>query len=63
MVLNPGTIVNTEREVILLRAQLKVAGACLMPCHSGTVCADEATPEEETEKIKKLEAIGKPPQP
>ena len=23
MVLNPGTIVNTEREVILLKAQLK----------------------------------------
>ncbi|CAE7896510.1 unnamed protein product [Symbiodinium necroappetens] len=37
MVLNPGTIVNTERDVILLRAELK------------------ATPEEDTEKRKKLE--------
>jgi len=37
MVLNPATIVNTEREVILLRAEL------------------QATPEEETEKRKKLE--------
>ncbi|CAE7428439.1 RPH1 [Symbiodinium natans] len=37
MVLNPGTIVNTEREVILLRAQLK------------------ATPDEDTDKRKKLE--------
>ena len=26
MVLNPGTIVNTEREVILLKAQLKARG-------------------------------------
>ena len=26
MVLNPGTIVNTEREVILLKAKLKASG-------------------------------------
>ena len=27
MVLNPGTIVNTEREVVLLKAQLKALGS------------------------------------
>ena len=28
MVLNPGTIVNTERDVILLKAQLKAPSPC-----------------------------------
>lgn len=53
MVLNPGTIVNTEREVILLKAQLKALRLVGAQSHF------EATPDEETEKRQKLEAVTK----
>ena len=63
MVLNPGTIVNTEREVILLRAQLKAR--CLMDLYrwihidapSEYPKATEATPDEAVEKRKELEEM------